>query len=122
MCHPLASGSRLVHLVKHEFSRDSSLWSVHFTGSPLERSHVLLHHLVEKHGGQLGMEQRAELEGYRKVHSAGARVTRDSRTKAPYCLEVIEQLSVSAHRFDQVRPDAGDHGRVSLHHWRKTHF
>lgn len=55
--------SRLMHLVKHELARDSSLWAVELAGSPLERRHVLLHHLVEEHGGELGVQQRAELEG-----------------------------------------------------------
>lgn len=33
---------------------------------------------------------------YRKVYCASARVTRYTRTKAPYCLKVIEQLSICA--------------------------
>lgn len=44
-------GSRLMHLVKHQLSRDSSLWAVELTGAPLERGDVLLYNLVEEHGG-----------------------------------------------------------------------
>lgn len=44
-------GSRLMHLVKHQLSRDSSLWAVELTGPPLERGDVLLYNLVEEHGG-----------------------------------------------------------------------
>lgn len=43
--------SRLMHLVKHQLSRDTSLWAVELTGSPLERGDVLLYDLVEEHGG-----------------------------------------------------------------------
>lgn len=31
---------------------------------------------------------------YRKVYGAGPRVTRNARTKAPYCLQVIEKLTI----------------------------
>lgn len=55
--------SRLMDLVEHQLSWDTSLWAVEFTGAALERSHVLLHNLVKEHGGQLGVQQRAELEG-----------------------------------------------------------
>ncbi len=56
--------SRLMHFVKHQFSWDTSLWAVQLTGSPLKRSHILLYDLVEEHGRQLGVQQRAELKGY----------------------------------------------------------
>lgn len=43
--------SRLMHLVKHQLSRDASLWAVGLIGAPHERSDILLYNLVEEHGG-----------------------------------------------------------------------
>lgn len=56
--------SCLMHLVEHQLSGDARLRPVLLTGPPLKRSHVLLDHLVEEHGGQLGVQQGAELKGY----------------------------------------------------------
>lgn len=54
---------RVVDLVKHELLGDHGLRSVQFPGPPLKRRHVLLHHLVKEHRGQLGVQKRAELKG-----------------------------------------------------------
>lgn len=43
--------SRLVHLVEHQLSGNSSLWAVNLARSPLERGNVLLDDFVEEHGG-----------------------------------------------------------------------
>lgn len=43
--------SRLMHLVKHQLSWDTSLWAVELTGSPLKRGDILLYNLIEEHGG-----------------------------------------------------------------------
>lgn len=43
--------SRLMHLVKHQLSWDTSLWAVLLTGSPLKRGDILLYNLIEEHGG-----------------------------------------------------------------------
>ena len=44
------------------------------------------------------MHQRVDHEAtYRKVYGAGAWVTGNARTEAPYCLQVIEELSICAH-------------------------
>lgn len=43
--------SRLMHLVKHQLSWDTSLWTIELTGSPLKRGNILLYNLVEEHGG-----------------------------------------------------------------------
>lgn len=43
--------SRLMHLVEHQLSGDTSLWAVELTGSTLKRSNVLLYNLIEEHGG-----------------------------------------------------------------------
>lgn len=59
-----AGGSGLMNLMAHEFSRDPSLGAVQFTSAVLERSHHLFNHLIKEHRGQLGVQNRAELEGY----------------------------------------------------------
>lgn len=57
-----ATVSRLIHFMEHQFSGDASFRAVKFPGSALERCHRLLHDLVEEHGGELGVQDRAELE------------------------------------------------------------
>lgn len=43
--------SRLMHLMEHQLSGDTSLWAVELTGSTLKRSDILLYNLIEEHGG-----------------------------------------------------------------------
>lgn len=63
MCSLVAAAvSCLIHFMGHEFSGDASFRAVEFPGSTLERCHHLLHDLVEEHGGELGVQDRAELK------------------------------------------------------------
>lgn len=55
--------SRLVDLVEHELPGDAGLGPEVLGCLALEGCHHLLDHLVEEHGGQLGVQQGAELEG-----------------------------------------------------------
>lgn len=48
--------------MEHEFSGDASFRAVEFAGSALESCHHLLHDLVKEHGGELRVQDRAELE------------------------------------------------------------
>lgn len=57
-----AAVSCLMHFMEHEFSGDASFRAVEFPGSAPERCHHLLHHLIEEHGGELRVQNRAELE------------------------------------------------------------
>ena len=41
---------------------------------------------------------------HRNVHSAGAGITRDSRTEAPYRLQVVKKCSICAHRLKKCNP------------------
>lgn len=84
---------RVVNLMKHQFTRDICLCSIYFGGATFEGGHHLLHHLVEEDVGELGVDERAELEGDGKIHSAGTRVTRKPRAEAPHRLQVVEQPS-----------------------------
>ena len=54
---------RVVDLVEHELLRDGRLGSVQLGGATNERRNHLLHHLVEEHVSQLGVEEGAKLEG-----------------------------------------------------------
>lgn len=51
-----------MHFMEHEFSGDASFRAIECPGSALERCHHLLHDLVEEHTGELGVQDRAELE------------------------------------------------------------
>lgn len=42
---------RLMNLVKHQLLWDMSLWAIELTGSTLKRGNILLHNLIEEHGG-----------------------------------------------------------------------
>lgn len=44
---------------------------------------------------------------YRKIYGAGARVTRNARTEAPYRLQVIEKLTICANCLKSPRSDFG---------------
>lgn len=41
---------------------------------------------------------------YRKVYGAGPRVTRNARTKAPYCLQVVEKLAICTNCLNPPTP------------------
>lgn len=70
-----AGALRVVNLVEHELAWDGSLSAVYLGGATLKRRHHLLHHLIEEDVSELGVQERAKLEGDSKIHSAGPRVT-----------------------------------------------
>ena len=53
----------MVNFVEHELAGDPRLSAVLLAGLALKRRHHLLHNLVEEDGGQLRVEEGAELEG-----------------------------------------------------------
>lgn len=66
-----AAASCLIHFMEHEFPGDAGFRAVEFAGSALESCHHLLHDLVKEHGGELRVQDRAELERdlkERKIH------------------------------------------------------
>lgn len=54
---------RVVDLVEHELARDGRLGSVNTGGTPLERRNHLLHHLIEEHVSELGVDEGAKFKG-----------------------------------------------------------
>lgn len=65
---PSPSGSpsvmlRVVDLMEHQLAWDLCLGAVQFAGPSFKRRHHLLNYFIEEHGGQLRMQQGAELEG-----------------------------------------------------------
>lgn len=56
--------SHSIDLMEQKLTWDTRLRSIEFVRSVLKRSYHLLYNLIKKHSGQLGVEQRAELERY----------------------------------------------------------
>lgn len=52
----------LMHFMEHEFSGDACFRAVDVSGPALERCYHLLHDLIEEHGGELRVQDRAELK------------------------------------------------------------
>lgn len=49
--------------MEHELARDGRLGSVNTGGTPLERRNHLLHHLIEEHVSELGVDEGAKFKG-----------------------------------------------------------
>lgn len=55
--------SSLVHLMEHQFTGDDCFWTKLGSCPTLEGSDILFDNLIEKHGGQLGVQQRTKFKG-----------------------------------------------------------
>lgn len=75
--------SSLVHLMEHQFTGDDCFWTKLGSCPTLEGSDILFDNLIEKHGGQLGVQQRTKFKGNRKVHRASSGVGRNTRAESP---------------------------------------
>lgn len=92
--------SRLVYFMKHQFTGNWCFGAEGLPCSSLKGCDHLLHYFIKKDRGQLRMQQRPKLKGYRKVYSTCTRITRDARTKAPNGLQMVEKTTIRTNSFD----------------------